>query len=133
MNDMLRSFMEMFGLLRMNPEVQEVLEYDSTPGYSIIFFIMLFVVVLAYATQYHIIDRPSFSKRRHLLGMMGLTASVVFTSSILYGMYQHPLSFFEILPSAMAATIWSVIALFLLTQSPVPRRFSTNCRFTKLI
>ncbi|MBU3742340.1 MAG: hypothetical protein FGM24_08665 [Candidatus Kapabacteria bacterium] len=133
MNDILRSIMEMFGLLRMNPEVQEVLEYDSTPGYTIIFFTMLFVVVLAYAIQYHIIDRPSFSKRRHLVIMMACAAAAVFTSAVLYGMYQHPLSFFEILPSALSATIWSVVAMFLLTQSPIPRGFSTNCRFTKLI
>lgn len=133
MNDILRSMTEMFGLLRMNPEVQEILEYNSTPGYSVAFFIMLGIVILAYALQYHIIDRPAYSKRSHLLITMGSTATLVFIATWLYGTYQHPLGFFQILPTAIATTVWSVIILFVVTQSPVPRRFSTNCRFTKLI
>lgn len=117
----------------MNPEVQEVLEYDRTPGYTIAFFIMLGVVILAYTLQYHIIDRPAFSRKRHLLISMGSMAGAVFVITWLYGTYKHPLGFFDVLPIAMATTIWSVVFLFVLTQSPVPRRYSTNCRYTKLI
>lgn len=133
MNDLIRSMIELFGALRMNPEVQEVLEYDRTPGYTIAFFIMLGIVILAYTLQYHIIDRPAFSRKRHLLISMGSMAGAVFVITWLYGTYKHPLGFFEVLPIAMATTIWSVVFLFVLTQSPIPRRYSTNCRYTKLI
>lgn len=113
--------------------------YIATHYYVIIGWSMIAITLLAYSLQYHIIDSPRYSYKRH----WWITALIIFMLTYLvaflipFNSYQSVdyctdlnISTTDIFGFGFSVSIWSFILFILISSVPWIRSLSINCRNT---
>ncbi len=113
--------------------------YCGTPVYSLIGWIMVGIVIVFYALQYHILDSVRYMRVYHwwitclVLALINYLVAFTWANNALQSLnYCEDLiiSTSDCLGFGLANALWSIILFILITSFPIPRRFSSNCSGT---
>lgn len=148
MKDFFASLYEWFGLMPLySADMGDMLrgwdvtctDYLDTPWYVYIGWIMVGVTAGVYALQYHLIDSPRFSQKRHwwyfALILVVINFLIAFTipfNKIQTGDYCNELNIgiADCAGFGLSNAIWSFLLFVLITSIPFIRKASVNCRET---
>lgn len=114
-------------------------DYFGTPWYVYIGWIMIFITILVYALQYHIIDSSKWNKKQHwwlfatvIVALNFLVAFTIPFNTVNAGDFcnQLNLSISDCIGFGLSNAIWSFILFIIISTIPLIRTLSTNCRNT---
>lgn len=148
MNDVFASLYEWFGLMPLyKTDMGDHLRgfdiscsnFDGTPWYVYIGWIMAASSLVTYAVQYHLIDSSGWNKKHHwwLFALILVALNFLIAFSITFNTVEAGdfckelnLSVSDCIGFGFSNAIWSLLLFMLISTLPFPRRFSSNCRNT---
>jgi hypothetical protein len=115
------------------------LENTGTPWYTIFGIVMVLSTGLIYAWQYHLLDSPKWSGKKHWWVFASLAASLNYCvgflttwNTVLDGEFcdQLTISLADCFGFGLSNALWSLLLYWIITATSLFRQFSVNCKFT---